>query len=76
MDTSVRQAAAAALGEMGAREAIARLRSALDDSPRVCYTAAKALWELGGASSREIFPEVIEGERKDAPGTRLAGCAG
>lgn len=66
--TSVRQAAAAALGEMGARDAIPRLRAALDDSPEVCFTAAKALWDLGDASSREIFQEVIEGERKDAPG--------
>jgi HEAT repeat protein len=66
--TQVRQTAAAALGEMDAKEAISYLRAALDDSPEVSFSAAKALWDLGDTSAREIFQQVIEGERKDTPG--------
>jgi HEAT repeat protein len=66
--TLVRQAAAAALGEMGAREAIPALKEKLDDNPEVSFTAAKALWDLGADDGRWIFQEVLEGERKDAPG--------
>jgi HEAT repeat protein len=40
-DALVRQTAAAALGESGAKEAIPYLRAALDDSPEVSFTAAK-----------------------------------
>jgi HEAT repeat protein len=64
----VRQTAAAALGEMEDKDAIPFLRAALDDSPEVSFTAAKALWNLGDTSAREIFQQVIEGERKDRPG--------
>jgi HEAT repeat protein len=67
-DALVRQTAAAALGESGAKEAIPYLKAALDDSPEVSFTAAKALWDLGDSSAREIFQQVIEGERKDTPG--------
>lgn len=67
-DAQVRQTAAATLGQMGARDAIPNLKSALEDSPEVSFTAAKALWDLGDPSGREIFQEVIEGERTDAPG--------
>jgi HEAT repeat protein len=67
-DTSVRQTAAATLGEMDSKDAIPYLRAALDDSPQVIFTAAQALWKLGDTSSREIFQEVLEGERKDGPG--------
>jgi HEAT repeat protein len=68
-DVLVRQAAAASLGQMGSKEAIPALKAALDDSAEVSFTAAKSLWELGDVEdSREIFQQVIEGERKDAPG--------
>jgi HEAT repeat protein len=67
-DTLVRQTAAASLGQMDAKEAIPHLRAALDDGPEVSFTAAKALWDLGDTSAREIFQQVIEGERKDTPG--------
>jgi HEAT repeat protein len=67
-DTLVRQTAAASLGQMNAKEAIPYLRAALDDGPEVSFTAAKALWNLGDLSAREIFQQVIEGERKDTPG--------
>lgn len=67
-DVFVRQEAAAALGEMGSKDAIPFLKAALDDGPEVSFTAAKSLWTLGDESdSREIFVEVLEGERKDTP---------
>src|SRR5260370_2361983 len=53
---------------MKAQEAIPFLKAALDDSTEVSFTAAKALWDLGDASGREILQEVLEGERKDTPG--------
>jgi HEAT repeat protein len=53
---------------MGAKDAIPNLKTALDDTPEVSFTAAKALWDLGDTTGREIFQEVIEGERSNAPG--------
>ena len=67
-DTIVRQTAAASLAEMGAREAIPSLQAALDDNPEVSFSAAKALWELGDKDVRWLFQQVLEGDRKDAPG--------
>jgi HEAT repeat protein len=67
-DRMVRQTAAATLGEVGSRDAIPYLRAALDDDPEVSFTAARALWELGDTSAREIFQQVIAGERSDRPG--------
>lgn len=72
-DTEVRQTAAATLGEMGAHDAIPYLKAALDDSPEVSFTAAKALWDLGDSSSRDIIQAVMTGERKDKPG-RMHGA--
>lgn len=66
-DTLVRQTAAATLGEMRSPEAIPALKAALDDNAEVSFTAAKALWQLGDTSGREIFQQVLKGERKDAP---------
>ena len=67
-DAGVRQTAANTLGEMGSPEAIPALKTALDDKPEISFTAAKALWNLGDPTGREIFQEVLEGERTDAPG--------
>ncbi len=67
-DTLVRQTAAATLGQMGSKQAVPYLKAALNDNPEVSFTAARALWALGDDSGREIFQEVIEGERKDTPG--------
>ena len=67
-DRIVRQTSAAALGEMGSKDAIPLLRAALDDGPEVSFTAAKSLWELGDTSSLQIFQQVIIGERSDMPG--------
>jgi len=68
-DSDVRQAAALTLGEMKSPAAIPYLKAALEDTPEISFTAAKALWVLGDPSGREIFQEVLEGERKDAPST-------
>src|SRR5438105_6545428 len=72
-DTEVRQTAAGTLAEMQARESIPALQVALDDNPEVSFAAAKALWELGDDSGRWVIQQVIEGERKDAPG-RVGGA--
>lgn len=66
-DILVRQTAAATLGEMKSSDAIPYLKAALDDNPEVSFTAAKSLWQLGDADTREFFQEVLEGERKDTP---------
>jgi HEAT repeat protein len=68
-DSSVRQTAAATLGQMGDKDAIRSLAVALDDeSSEVSFTAAKALWDLGDTEGRYVFQQVIEGERTNAPG--------
>lgn len=66
-DIDVRQSAALTLGQMKSPAAIPYLQAALDDSPAVSFTAAKALWLLGDSSGLEIVEQVLEGERKDAP---------
>jgi HEAT repeat protein len=67
-DPTVRQTAAETLGEMGSPDAIPSLKTAMDDNnPQVSYTAARALWALGDRTGREIFQQVLTGERKDAP---------
>src|SRR5690348_16208325 len=73
-DPTVRQTAAAVLGEMRARSSAPRLRKSLEDeSPEVSFTAAKALWEMGDQSGREIFWEVLAGERKTSEGAIKGG---
>jgi len=68
-EADVRQTAAATLGQMHAHDAIPRLQQALDDkNPEVSFTAAKALWDLGDTSSRDIIQDVLTGERKNRPG--------
>ncbi|HYM09191.1 MAG TPA: HEAT repeat domain-containing protein [Bryobacterales bacterium] len=68
-DWSVRQAAAASLGVMGSTSSIPKLRQALqDETPDVSFTAAKSLWEMGDRSGRDVFLEILAGERSDSPG--------
>jgi HEAT repeat protein len=64
----VRQTAAALLGEMQSRPSIPRLREALDESPEVAFTAAKALWQMGDRGGRDVFEDVLAGEIKNSPG--------
>ncbi len=68
-NSTVRQVAAATLGEMKSRGSIPRLRRALDDeSAEVSFSAARALWEMGDRSGREIFVAILNGDRKPARG--------
>jgi HEAT repeat protein len=68
-DVVVRQTAAAVLGEVQARRAVPHLREALDDeSAEVSFAAARALWQLGDRSGRDILFEVLAGDRKTGPG--------
>ena len=68
-DADVRRIAAAALGNMGAKEAIPALRKATDDKdPTVSFAAAKALWKMGDRSGTDIFYAVVLGNRHAAEG--------
>jgi HEAT repeat protein len=61
----VRVAAATALGEMGAKEAIPALKESLSDpKPGVVLTAARSLQLLGDPAGMEVFYEVLADERK------------
>ena len=68
-DPLIRQTTAAVLGQMKFRHSIPLLKAALDDeSGEVAFTAAKALWDMGDRTGRDIIEEVLTGERKDTPG--------
>src|SRR3977135_1725142 len=59
-DASIRQMAAAGLGEMKAKESSPALKTALDDSNgEVAFAAAKALWEVGDRSGRGLIEDVF-----------------
>ena len=65
----VRIAAAAALGEMNARDSISSLRGALDDpSAEVQFVAAKSLWKLGDHRGRAVLVNVLQGETSPSEG--------
>ena len=68
-DSSIRQVAAINLGQMHARRSIPKLRKALEDpAPEVSFAAAKALWNMGDRSGREIFIRILSGEKSSSPG--------
>jgi len=68
-DSWVRQTAAAQLGQMKAKQAIPALKTALDDAaPEVAFAAAKALWDMGDKSGRDLLEDVLTGQEKSAPG--------
>lgn len=68
-DPVVRQTAAAVLGQGKFRQSIPALKAAADDeSGEVAFTAAKALWDMGDHSGRNVIEEVLTGELKDATG--------
>jgi hypothetical protein len=68
-DEGVRTLAANSLGDMKSPAVIPALRKAMNDpSPVVSFAAAKSLWKLGDRSGREMFYEVLAGERKAGPG--------
>jgi hypothetical protein len=67
-DVLVREAAAAALGEIKSPHSIPFLRAALDDKPEVAFTAAKSLWAMGDHSGAALLEGVLTGKRSDGPG--------
>lgn len=70
----VREAAAAALGDMRCRKSIPQLRLALRDSDeQVSLAAAKALAAMGDMSGQNIFERLLTGQIKQGPG--LVGTA-
>jgi HEAT repeat protein len=71
----VRQTAAAELGQMKATEAIPSLKTAMDDAAgEVAFAAAKALWDMGDRSGRDLIEEVLAGQEKSSEG-QLNGAA-
>lgn len=68
-DAGVRQAACATLEEMKARTAIPKLQEALADPvPEVVFAAAKALYNMGDPTGRQVMTAVLLGEQSDASG--------
>jgi HEAT repeat protein len=64
----VRQTVAAVFGELKSPDSMPYLRGALNDTPEVGFTAARALFEMGDQEGREFLQQVLAGERKDTPG--------
>lgn len=65
---AVREKAVAALDNLQVHSAIPQLRAALEDrSAPVSFTAAKALWDMGDPSGRNILIGVLQGKRKGTP---------
>ena len=65
----VRSAAAASLGEMGAKASIPKLRDATDDpEPTVVFAAAHSLIQLHDHFGYEVYYEILTGERKGSKG--------
>ena len=68
-DAAIRELAARALGEMRARSAIPKLTNALDDaSGEVSFAAARSLWRMGDRTGREVFLELLAGEKSSTGG--------
>lgn len=68
-EQTIRSLAATSLGDMKASSAIPKLKTALEDkSPQVAFAAAQALWKMGDRSGRDVFYDVLVGERKVKPG--------
>jgi HEAT repeat protein len=68
-DSTVRQTAAAELGQMKSTASIPALKAALDDpSGEVAFTAAKALWDMGDHSGELVLQDVLTGQQKSSEG--------
>jgi HEAT repeat protein len=73
-DPSIRELAAKTLGEMRARSSIPELTKALnDESLDVSFAAAKSLWSMGNRSGREVFLQVLSGEKNSSGGVMKSG---
>jgi HEAT repeat protein len=69
-EETIRVLAATSLGEIKARSSIPKLEDTMnnDKSPQVSFAAAEALWKMGDRAGRDVFYEVLDGERKVKPG--------
>jgi hypothetical protein len=73
-DPAIRELAAKSLGEMRARSSIPELTKALnDESPDVSFAAAKSLWSMGNHSGREVFLQILSGEKNSSGGVMKSG---
>ena len=64
-DFSVRLVAVSTLASRKSRDEIPRLKQALEDpSMEVSFTAARALWEMGDHSGKEVLQQVLSRDRK------------
>lgn len=65
----VRQTAAAELAEMKSKQSIGALKTEVNDpAGEVAFAAAKALWDLGDFSGKDVIIDVLTGEEKTSPG--------
>lgn len=68
-ERDVRLAAVEAAGTMDTPLLIPALRKSLDDTaPDVSFAASEVLWKMGDHSGEDILIDVLNGERKSAPG--------
>lgn len=68
-DPTVRQTAAAVLGQNKSTQSIPALKAALDDpSGEVAFTAARALWDMGDHSGEPVLQDVMTGQQKSSVG--------
>jgi len=69
IDPVVRQTAAAELADMKSLQSIPALKTEINDSSgEVAFAVAKALWDLGDVSGRELIEDVLTGEQKTSDG--------
>lgn len=67
LDYSVRQAACLSLGQMKSRASIPKLKEALNDkAPEVVFAAARALYDMGDPTGRQVLVAVLLGDQADS----------
>jgi HEAT repeat protein len=68
-DFGVRQAACSTLGDMKSRASIPALEAAVEDkAPEVVFAAAKALYNMGNITGRDILIDILVGDQKGSSG--------
>ena len=68
-EVEVRVAAVAVLCAVKSRSSMPKLRATLDDpAPEVSFAAARALWDLGDQTGRDILVAVALGDRASSSG--------
>lgn len=68
-EETIRVLSATSLGDLKTRSSIPKLSAAMNDpSAEVIFAAAQALWKMGDRSGRDIFYDVLDGERQVTPG--------